>query len=137
LAGTRLAGWKIYVERIDDGSTSEMQFEYYVRYRFSTPDGKIYTRSNSLSAQEWSSLSIASADSPDISQLQNLPPHTTYDMLAKGLVEVVYFPLYPQHSRLAEGRYVLFLVCLYVPFLVLIWGGFKITHYLLEPLANH
>jgi hypothetical protein len=127
----------LYVERIDDGSASEMQFEYYVRYSFSTPNGKIYTRKGSLSAQEWSSLSIARPDSPDFDQLQAIPPHTTYSMLAKGLVEVVYFPLYPQHSRLAEGRYVLFLGCLYVPFLALIWVGYKFSRYLLEPLAKH
>jgi hypothetical protein len=127
----------LYVVRTDDGKTQEMQFDYYVRYQFSTPDGKIYSRRTALSVQEWGSLNIAPPDSPQFAELQNIPPHTSYTMLSQGLVEVVYFPLYPQHSRLAEGRYILFLSCLYVPFLIAVWAGIKTSLYLLEPLIRN
>jgi hypothetical protein len=122
--GEHTNGWivDLWVERLDERETEDILFKYLARYQFVTHDGRKFTGETQLSATEWSRLTVAG---PGVAE------NVEHD-LGPGYVEVVYFPLYPEHNRLAEGRLIPVLACAYVPLLVLCWAGFKVGLYLLR-----
>ncbi len=87
----------LWLNQTNEAAEGELTFEYYVRYRFTTSNGRTITRDSPVSGIEWSGLSPGSR------------------------VDVRYFPLYPQHNRLDDSRFVPILACAYVP-VVLICG---------------
>jgi hypothetical protein len=99
----------LWVERTSESDAQEITFEYFVRYRFSTTGGRTLTSSSRLDAREWSSLENG------------------------GDLSVVYFPLYPQHNRVDEARFVPMLACAYLPLLVVTWASLGVGWYLLRP----
>jgi hypothetical protein len=48
-------------------------------------------------------------------------------------LDVVYFPLYPQHNRIQESRFISVLACAYVPLVILAWAALGVGWYLLRP----
>jgi hypothetical protein len=66
-----------------------------MQYRFVASNGQIITATATLSMNEW-----ANGDGEG------------------GEVDVVYFPPYPKHNRLDDSRYIPFLACSYLPFVL-------------------
>ena len=124
-----------WAEPVGDKSREELSFHYYVRYRFATPDGRIVTSVKPVAVQEWVGVSAGAHGSASVdwfdgsSQGPAAPVYQEQEHLAEfnagmeagGTVDVVYFPLYPAHNRMAEGRFVPLLACTYLPLFLL--GG--------------
>lgn len=100
---------ELSVERTSANEEGELTFDYFVRYRFSTPTGQVVVDTSQLDVREWGSLTEG------------------------GPLDVVYFPLYPQHNRIEESRFVSVLACAYVPLFVLVWAAVGAGWYLLRP----
>jgi hypothetical protein len=103
----------LWVERTSESDAQELTFEYFASYRFSTPGGKVITSSSRLDVREWGALEMG------------------------GDVVVVYFPLYPQHNRVDESRFVPVLACAYLPLIVVAWASLGVGWYLLRPTRVH
>lgn len=97
------------VIRTSQADEGELTFDYFVKYRFSTPGGEVIVDTVLLDVREWGALTEG------------------------GPVDVVYFPLYPQHNRVDESRYVTVLACAYIPLAMLAWGTLGAGLYLLRP----
>jgi len=98
------------VIRTSEAEEGELTFDYFVKYRFATPGGQVIVDSILLDVREWGALTEG------------------------GPLDVVYFPLYPQHNRVDESRYVTVLACAYIPLAVLTWGILGAGLYLLRPI---
>jgi hypothetical protein len=93
----------------NDVEEGELTFDYFVKYRFATPGGQVVVDTVLLDVREWGALTEG------------------------GPLDVVYFPLYPQHNRVDESRYVTVLACAYIPLVLLTWGILGAGLYLLRP----
>ncbi len=82
----------LWVEQVGAQDEGELDFQYYMTYRFATPGGETITETTTLSVAEWAG---------------------GYE--EGGRVGVVYFPPYPKHNRLDDSRFVPALACSYVP----------------------
>ncbi|MDD5466334.1 MAG: DUF3592 domain-containing protein [Anaerolineales bacterium] len=121
----------LWVERSDSGESDEMSFNYFLRYQFATPDGRIFERVSPASALEWSNLSPGE---PLIPGEAGSDQRSAYPASSEGgntQVEVLYFPLYPQHNRLDDTQYIPILACLYAPLLALAFAAFQVGVYLI------
>ena len=135
-----------WAEQTSADDQRERTFRYFVRYQFATPDGRVFTRSSSVAPQEWVGLGrgaqqahggtglIAdeSGTATGVYQEQaTVPPATIGGLEVGSPIDVVYFPLYPAHSRLDESRLVPILVLAYVPLVALglvgLWGGWYLV----------
>lgn len=103
----------LWVERTSESDAQELTFEYFARYRFATQTGKMITSSSKLDVREWGSLENG------------------------GDLSVVYFPLYPQHNRVDEARFVPMLACAYLPLIVIAWASLGVGWYLLRPTRTN
>jgi hypothetical protein len=101
---------ELVVTRTSQADEGELTFSYSVRYRFATPGGLIIVDTARVDVREWGALTEG------------------------GPIDVVYFPLYPQHNRIDESRYVSVLACSYVPFVLLAWGALVGGFYLVRPV---
>jgi hypothetical protein len=99
----------LWVEQTNQVEEGELTFQYFVKYAFMIPSGEIFVGSSTVAGLEWGALSIG------------------------GPIDIVYFALYPAHSRLDESRFVSVLACAYVPLLTLTWVCLAIGWYLLDP----
>jgi hypothetical protein len=97
------------VIRTSEAGEGELTFDYFVKYRFATPGGQVIVDTTVLDVREWGALSEG------------------------GAVDVVYFPLFPQHNRVDESRYVTILACAYIPLAVFVWAMLGAGLYLLRP----
>jgi len=102
-----LETWVEQTNDIDDREGGELKFEYYLRYQFATPGGRVITKTSRASATEWSGMGEG----------QN--------------IDIVYFPLYPNLNRLDDSRWVLFLSCTYLPLIVISFIGLRVGWYML------
>jgi hypothetical protein len=101
---------EIWVERVGEAQErdeGELKFDFYVRYQFTTPGGRVITKTTKASATEWSGM---------------------WEGL---LIDVVYFPLFPQLNRLDDSRWILFLSCTYIPLIVVGVIGLRVGWYML------
>jgi hypothetical protein len=115
-----VAAW---VEETSKEKTTEQTFEYFIRYRFSTSSGEVFTRTTRVGVQEWGGLGMSGPVGAIYQEQRNVPTHGV-GSLERGLsVAVVYFPLYPAHNRLDDSRFVPLLACTYVPLVALSWAG--------------
>jgi hypothetical protein len=80
-----------WYEVTGENEEGEPLFQYYIRYRFEASNGKTLEHDQQVGAMEWGAMPIGSQ------------------------VIVDYFPLYPQHNRLDNARYIPFYACTYVP----------------------
>jgi hypothetical protein len=123
-----------WAQATNAGEQEELTFRYYVRYRFSTPGGKVVVSTKTIAAQEWvgvghGSQGRAGVDfysgeaqgpaAPVYQEQEHLSEMVAGGLMSAAQVDVVYFPLYPAHNRLQESRFVPLLACTYVPFLAL------------------
>lgn len=95
-------------EMIDVADGAEFTARYFITYEFTTPAGKVVTGTSQLGGMEWSALGVGSP------------------------VDIVYFPLYPSHSRLDDTRFILLLAITYLPLIFLTWAGLTLGCYLLR-----
>jgi hypothetical protein len=136
-----------WAEPVGDPDAPELDFRYYVRYRFQTPEGRVVTSVKAVSAQEWTGVGFgaqgrASVDefdgeaegpaAPVYREQEHLTENTGGGLLTLGQVPIVYFPLYPAHNRIEESRYVPVLACTYLPFLVMAGAGLLVARHLLR-----
>jgi len=136
-----------WAEPVGDPDAAELDFRYYVRYRFQTPEGQVVTSAKAVSAQEWAGVGFSSQGraavdeydgeaegpaAPVYREQEHLTENTSGGLLNLGQVSVVYFPLYPAHNRIEESRYVPMLACTYLPFLVLAGAGLLAARHLLR-----
>ena len=88
-----------WTERVGELEEGELTFRYFVRYEFTAPGGQVITKTSPLSVLEWGAMETG------------------------GPVSAIYFPLYPAHTRLEEGRFIPILLCSYLPLALVGWGG--------------
>jgi len=99
--------WVERTDNIGNREGGELKFDFYLRYQFTTPSGQVVTKTSKASAIEWSGM-------------------------GKGqTIDIVYFPLYPDLSRLDDSRWVLFLSCTYLPLIVISILGLRVGWYML------
>ncbi|MEJ2210765.1 MAG: hypothetical protein P8129_17235 [Anaerolineae bacterium] len=123
-----------WAKATNSGEQEELAFRYYVRYRFATPEGKVVVSTKTVSAQEWVGVGHGSQgqggvdfytgeaegpSAPVYQEQEHLSEFAEGGMATAAQVNVIYFPLYPAHNRLAEGRFVPLLACTYVPLLAM------------------
>jgi len=99
--------WVERTDNIGEREGGELKFDFYLRYQFTTPGGQVVTKTSKASAIEWSGMGKG----------QN--------------IDIVYFPLYPDLSRLDDSRWVLFLSCTYLPLIVISIIGLRVGWYML------
>lgn len=135
-----------WAEQTSSDDQRERTFRYLVRYQFTTPDGRVFTRSSTVAPQEWVGLGRGAQQShggtgliaddsgtaTGVYQEQaNVPPATIGGLEVGSPIDVVYFPLYPAHNRLDESRLIPILVLAYVPLVALglvgLWGGWYLV----------
>ena len=99
--------WVEQVGGLQAKQEGELQFDFFVRYQFTTPGNKVITKTTKASATEWSGM-------------------------WKGLlIDVVYLPFYPDISRLDDSRWVFFLSCTYIPLIAISIIGLRVGWYML------
>jgi hypothetical protein len=104
---------ELAVVRTSGIDEQELTFDYYVTFRFTTPDGQSIVNTVKADVREWGALNEG------------------------GPVSVVYFPLYPAHNRLDDSRFVSLLACSYLPLMVASWVALGIGLYLIQPGGIH
>jgi hypothetical protein len=100
---------ELWVERTGASEEGELTFDYFVRYRFLTPNGQVIVDTSQLDVREWGALNKG------------------------GPLDLIYFPLYPPHNRVDESRFVSVLACAYVPLILVGWACLAVGWYLLRP----
>jgi hypothetical protein len=97
-----------WAERVGEREEGELTFRYFVRYEFTAPGGQVIKKTSPVSVFEWGAMETG------------------------GPVSAVYFPLYPAHTRLEEGRFIPILLCSYLPLAFVgwagLWGGWHLVH---------
>jgi len=88
-----------WFEKVDEDDLYNIDYQYYVRYRFTASNGEVIVDTSSVSANEWSGLG------------------------AGREVLITYSPLDPSNSRIDDSRYMPILLCSYIPFFILCWLG--------------
>ena len=146
--GERTTGYVVdmWAEEVDSGDTRERAFRYYLRYQFTTPDGRVFSRASSVSASEWVGLGKGtksrvgalledeSTSAAGVYQEQPHIPESGMGGLEEGSpVDVVYFPPYPAHNRLDESRFIAVLALAYVPMLFVSAVGLGVGWQLTRP----
>lgn len=102
--------WVERTDNIQEGEGGELTFDFYLRYQFTTPNGQVISKTSKASATEWSGMGKGQS------------------------VDVVYFPLYPNLTRLDDSRWVLFLSCTYIPLIVISIIGLRVGWYMLTSM---
>jgi hypothetical protein len=123
-----------WAKATNSGDQEELTFHYYVRYRFTTPEGQAIVSTKSVSAQEWVGVGHGSRGQggvdfysgeaegpvpPVYQEQEHLSEFAEGGIASAAEVPIIYFPLYPAHNRLEESRFVPLLACTYVPLLVM------------------
>jgi hypothetical protein len=121
-----------WAEPTNAGQQEDLDFEYYVRYRFTAPGGKVVVTTKTVAAQEWVGVGHGSrgqgasdfytgeeigAASHVYQEQAHLSEFSEGGLISASAVNVVYFPPFPAHNRLEESRFVPLLACTYVPLL--------------------
>jgi len=136
-----------WAEPTNAGEREELNFEYYVRYRFITHEGKVVVSTKTVAAQEWVGVGHSSrgegaadfysgeqvgASAPVYQEQAHLSEFSAGGLMSASEVRVVYFPLFPTHNRLQETRLVPLLACTYVPFLAVAGALLVVGRHLLR-----
>jgi hypothetical protein len=95
-----------WAEETGEEKTTEPTFEYFVRYRFSTSSGEVFTRTTQVGVQEWGGLGMGGPVAAIYQEQRKVPTHSVDGLEGGRSIAVVYFPLYPAHNRLDDSRFV-------------------------------
>jgi hypothetical protein len=90
-----------WYELIEQENSAEFAADYFISYRFTAPDGEIFSGSMKMAAQEWSAY-VEGAEIP-----------------------IVYSPLNPANNRVDDSRFMPLMLCAYLPFIIAIWFCLK------------
>ena len=141
----------LWAEQVGERDAGELSFQYFIRYQFTTPRGRVITGTSRAAAGEWAGLGISgqphavddpfggqvAPGAPVYQEQSHIPPESGMGGLEQGSpVDVVYFPLYPNHNRLDESRFMPLLACSYVPLIMLSLAGLAAGRYLLPARSN-
>ena len=104
-----------WIEQDTSRSEIEPSYRWFVRYAFTTPDGRTVNGVSTVSAKEAARLSTG-RPMEFISREREASALREGDVRANGpTVGVVYFPPVPRHNRLDDSMYAALLACAYVP----------------------
>jgi hypothetical protein len=121
-----------WAEPTNAGEQEELTFDYFVRYRFTTPGGKVVVAAKTVAAGEWVGVGHSSqgqggadfytgeqigASAPVYQEQAHLSEFAEGGLMSAQEVGIIYFPLFPAHNRLEESRYLPLLACTYAPLL--------------------
>jgi len=124
-----IASW---IERDASRSEAEPSYRWFVRYAFTTADGRATTGISCVSAAEFAALGTH-RPAELVSQENEDPGNRGANGPGDGpTVDVVYFPPLPTHNRLDDSRYAALLACSYVPLIVAGWVGLALGRSLLR-----
>lgn len=136
-----------WAEPLSADREGELDFRYYVQYRFSAADGQVYTRTTTIGPLEWAGGGYAGSGKSrvDFYDQESVGPAAPVYQEQKHLIEfaggalaveewvpVVYFRLYPQHNRLDQSRFIPAFACAYVPLVLVSVGALVATWRLLR-----
>ena len=124
-----------WIKQINDDAR-EPTFQYFVRYRFTTSRGQVFTGTSRVGVQEWAGLGMGGPVAAVYQEQENVPQYSAGGLAERGTVTVVYFPLYPAHNRLDESRFIPILACAYMPLIFLGWIGLAAGRHLVRPSAR-
>jgi hypothetical protein len=139
---------EVWAEPVGQLESGELDFRYFLRYRFTTADGREFGNTSRVSVGEWIGVghgqqSQARADPLDgqavpaaapVPQPQrHIPQFTAGGLEVGNPVAVVYLPMYPAHNRLDDSRFIPAMACAYVPLLLLGSGGLVVGWRSLRP----
>ncbi|HSJ53021.1 MAG TPA: hypothetical protein VLC52_04670 [Anaerolineae bacterium] len=99
-----------WVEPIGELGEGEVDFYYYLQYRFTTDRGQTITRTITVGPGEWGE--------------------------AEDTVSVVYFPPISEHNQLDQSRYIPLLACAYLPLTMIGLGALFVGWRLLRQGAS-
>ena len=88
---------KKWYELVGENNAGELSFNYFLSYKFTTPNGKALSGSTTLSAQEW------------------------MDHEESGEVDIIYASFNPSINRVDDSRFRPLLACSYIPFILIVW----------------
>jgi len=100
--------WVEQLNQIDKREGGDLQFSYNLKYKFTTPGGKVIIDDATAGPMEWSG------------------------MWEGQQVDIVYFPLYPNLNRLDDSRWAAFLSCTYIPLIAIAFIGLRVGWYMLR-----
>jgi hypothetical protein len=142
----------LWAEPLGEVKGGELSFQYFMTYRFTTPDGQAVTRSTRVSSGEWAGLGTAGRGSKGVDSYDNvelgaaapvyqeqlhIPQETIGGLKEGGSVDVVYFPPFPSHNRLDESRFLPVMVCAYLPLAVVCGLSLALGIRLLRPAVAY
>ena len=88
---------KKWYELVGENNAGELAFDYFLSYKFASPNGETLTGSTSLAAQEW----MAHEEG--------------------GEVDIIYASFNPSINRVDDSRFRPLLACSYIPFILIVW----------------
>ena len=88
---------KKWYELIEENNAGELSFNYFISYRFTSPNGESLFGSTRLSAQEWMTHKEG------------------------GEVGIIYASFNPSINRVDDSRFRPLLACSYIPFILIVW----------------
>jgi hypothetical protein len=100
--------WVEQLNQLEGREGGELQFSYNLKYKFTTPGGKVITKNATAGPMEWSG------------------------MWEGQQIDIIYFPLYPNLNRLDDSRWTFFLSCTYIPLIVISIIGLRVGWYMLR-----
>lgn len=121
---------------------NELTFRYFVRYEFETSSGEIIGRDVPMGAKEWAGLGLGwnGPGKPGVIYTEQYTcPPAWYDDVDRAetsvgeAVEIAYFPLYPQHNRMDDSRFIPLLAVSYLPLVALTAVLLRLAWTLLKP----
>ncbi len=124
---------ELWVEEVSGGEVGELVFRYYMRYRFTAPNGQVIVKDTSVAASEWIGLGQGSTSggcahvgggevrpaAGVYHEQEHVPTFAIGGVERGSTIDVVYFPPYPAHNRLDESRFIPVLACSYVPLIAI------------------
>jgi hypothetical protein len=115
-----------WTEETSEEGVREKTFQYFIKYQFETEDGRLVTRVTSVGAREWVGFGMPGESGIVYKEQEIVPADDMRNAQLGNTVDVIYFPLYPEHNRLNDMRYIPLYLCLYIPTLALSLIGIRI-----------
>jgi len=115
-----------WTEETSEEEVREKTFEYFIKYQFETEDGRLITRVTSVGAREWVGFGMPGESGIVYKEQETVPADDMRNAQLGNTIDVIYFPLIPEHNRLNDMRYISLYLCLYIPTVALSVIGIRI-----------